>query len=313
MEYSFEPCKVTASNMNALIKEHALLSERRICELYELAVAASDFSSSLIGDGFGIYEALSLIAEGYPAISDTAKSDLINRFNKNIFSLELFDKTVFSALYVEAIKKCGIDLTEEELFDIEEKPDQTFVYVKNTFADEAYDVFSQEFSDPRVRYAKNFREALKMVSDGEVTYCLLPLEERGIRLSSISELILQGDCKINSVTPVFGFDGAADIKYALVSKHFCVPPLNKDDDRYFEIRIPSDASPSVSDVLYACERYGVTVYRVDTLPFTKDGERKKYFSIVLSGEGVDFSALIVFLTLFVPDYTAVGMYKNLEF
>ena len=313
MEYSFEPSNVTVSNMNALTKEYTFLSDRRVCELYELAEDAADFSSLLIRDGFGIYEALSLISDGYAVFSSPDKTGEDSRFGKDICVLDLTDKTVFSSLYIEAVKRRGIPLTEKELFDKEKEPDQTFVYVKNTFADEAYDVFSQEFKDPRVRYAKNFREAVKMVADGEVTYCLLPFEERGIRLASISELMFSGDYKINSVTPVFGFDGGADIKYALVSKHFSVPLINKDDDRYSEIRIPADALPSVTDVLYACEISGVTVYKVDTLSFVKDEERKKYFSIVLSGEGVDFTSLIVFLTLFVPEYTAVGMYKNLEF
>lgn len=291
MEYGFVPNAATVSNLSALADKDLTNYCRNVCELYELADDAADFTVSLIKEDFGIYEALLLIAD---ACCPT-----------NI-------KSSFSSLYTDALRKKGIPLAENQLLDCQDEDDETFVYVKNTFADEAYDVFSQEFNDPRVRYAHSFREALRMVSAGEVTYCLLPFEEQGMRLASVSELMLAGDFKISAVTPVFGADGTADIKYALVSKKLRYFDLNKDDDRYFEIRISADTSSVLSDVFSAAIAYGAQVYKINTLTLTNDGEKKKYFSMVFSGEGVDFTSLIVYLTMFVPDYVAVGMYKNIE-
>ena len=312
MEYGFIPNSATVSNLSALSDKNFTNYRRRVCELYELAEDAADFTLSLIKEDFGIYEALSLIADACFTLD--AKPDATDPIFSSfcLFSFSCLDKAEFSLLYTEALRKRGVSLSESQLLDCQNENDETFVYVKNAFADEAYDVFSQEFTDPRVRYAPNFREALRLVSSGEVTYCLLPFEEQGMRLASVSEFMLVGDYKISAVTPVFGADGGADIKYALVSKKLRSQELRKDDDRYFEIRISATGASALSDISSAATVCGAEVYKVNTLTLTNDGEKKKYFSMVFSGEGVDFTPLIVFLTMFVPDYVAVGAYKNIE-
>ena len=223
----------------------------------------------------------------------------------------IFDEAVFCTLFFEYLKNHGVSLSEKDFFAYPPN-DETFVYVKNAFADEAYDVFSQDFSDPRLKYAPSFKEAVKLVCGNIVSYCLLPIEERGVRLPTVEELIFRNDCKINSVIPVFGFDGNADLKYALVSKNIYRADYFVDDDRYFEIRIPLDCEHGLSRLAICSEELHVSIYRVNTLTFsTEDGE-KSYFSVVLKSLGGDFALLLVYLTLFLSDYIPVGIYKNLE-
>ena len=118
--------------------------------------------------------------------------------------------------------------------------------------------------------------------------------------------------KIASVTPVFGFDGMADVKYALVSKRFKIPEVAVDDDRYLEIRLRSDGQLSLSHLFSAAEMLGASVYRINTVRFDSEEGGFTYYTIVFKDVECDFSVLLVFLTLFAGSYTAIGIYKNLE-
>ncbi|MBO5315157.1 MAG: hypothetical protein J6B48_01870 [Clostridia bacterium] len=311
----FSPSEITTSNIASLSADEILISERRICEVAELACEAVRFSLELAEVGVDGFDVLSVIADGYPDVDSFVSEDSLKanrrRLEYILSGLSIMDKAHFADIYTELLAKEGRGLNEN-VFLPEVMEDETFVYVKNAYADEAYDVFSQEFSDPRVRYAGSMREAVKLVSDGVVSYCILPLEERGARLSSVTELLYRSELKINSVIPVFGMDADADIKYALVSRSFYIPKIDKGDDRYLEIRIPTDSDIGLSELLFAAGSYGVNVYRVNTLMFKTMGEQKGYYSVVFCGEDVDFTSLLTFLTLFVPEYTAVGIYKNLE-
>lgn len=307
---------VTASNMSILSRKYALDSERRVCELYELASDAADCAELLFKEGYKTYEVLGIIFEG---LSFSADVKLDEAISENVFYISSYlnsvltkDKAVFAVIFTAELKKRGIPVSETDFLN-GDLGDETIVYVKNRLADEAYDVFSQEFSNPRVSYAQSFREAARAVSSGISEYCLLPLEEKGgARLSGIASLLFSEDLKINSVTPVFGMDGSADMKYALVSSHFTVPEFDEDDDRYLEIRISAKSSEELADLISVAESLSISVYRINTVTFeTEDGDAP-YFIAVLKSSGEDFSALLVYLTLFCTSYNAVGIYKNLE-
>ena len=230
---------VTIENIASLTAEHFRISERRLCEIADLAAEAAEYYKEMLLDGVEICEFLSLISEFYPETPFAAENALdlnYSRLKASFLQLGSLDKANFSEIFFEFLKKYELLVSEGDFLP-SLKADETFVYVKNPYADEAYDVFSQEFDDPRVRYAENFREALRLVSDKTVSYALLPLEERGARLASVAELIYRSELKINSVIPVFGIDGNADMKYALISRHFSVPAPTPDDDRYLEIRM----------------------------------------------------------------------------
>lgn len=307
--------ETSMANINQLSKIQLVQHERRICEIAELAECAAKSSLEMINDGAGIFELLVMTAEEYrPDNSDIYAEALADNFDRLRFQLNrlsLMDKAYFAELYISVLHNFGVAISEGDF--LPESPSaETFVYVKNAYADEAYDVFAQDFNDPRVKYAANFKEAVRLVDNGEVTYCLLPLEERGARLATIAELLYRYELKINSVIPVFGIDGAADIKYALVSRGYTVPVRDPDDDRYLEIRLADGGAVSLSKLLTVAEAYAIRVYRVNTLAFSTEEGKKEYYSLVFSGEDVDFTTLLVFLTLFAADYTVVGIYKNLE-
>ena len=307
---------ISISNIEKLSEKQSVDSERRICEIAEIAAEAADYYAEMAREGYGVYEILSIISDGYIsaplAQHGNALEDNRPAIKEYLKRFCMQDKVIFAELFLKKLQEASFVLGENDFLH-DEPGDNTVVYVKNSLADEAYDVFSQDLSDPRVRYSATLGDAVKLVSSGEAEYALLPLEERGgARLAAVAELIFKEDLKINSVTPVFGFEGLADMKYALVSKHFTVPAILPDDDRYLEIRIKADAGVSVSELFSAAETLDAFLYRINTLTFaTEDGE-VQYFSVVFRDDGKDFSPLLVYLTLFSGAYTPIGIYKNLE-
>ena len=152
-----------------------------------------------------------------------------------------------------------------------------------------------------------------MVSSSECEYCLLPLEERGgSRLSSIAALLFSEDLKINAVIPVFGLDGMADMKYALVAKHFSVPTIENDDDRYLEIRLRADGETQLTELFSVAALFGSQIYRINTISFDTEDGTIPHYSLVFREEGRDFSLMLLYLTLFSGAYLPIGIYKNLE-
>ena len=304
------------SNLERLSREHSAVSEQRLLELYGIALPMADATRELFDSGLGAYEALSTLSEmltfGEYLSSDYNTSEHVSIVEKSISALKNTDRAYLTELYAMALAERGCRLDESHFLQTDGMP-ETFTYVRNSFSDEAYDVFSQDFTDPKVRYSQSFKECARQVSAGEVTYCLLPLEEKGgARLPTVSEIIFRNDFKINSVIPVFGPDGTADMKYALVSRSFTVPIRGREDDGYLEIRIGADQEHSLSEVISAVDYFGMSLYRVNTVTFEKEGESETYFSLVIKDCGHSFAELLTYLTLFIRDFVPVGIYKNLE-
>ncbi len=315
IEYSFTPDNKVIGNIKSLSSKQSMLEERRMSELSELAYSAAESARELNSAGMNITEILSLLSDSLDfsetEIHDDYLEDNITRLRGHAFSLSMLDKEYFSVLLFERLSSIGINVKEEDFLP-SASVNETFVYVKNSFADEAYDVFSQDFTDPRVAYAANIKEAVSMLLDGIADHCLLPLEDRGSRIRTVDELIFKGDLKINSVIPVFGLDGNADMKYCLVSKNYRISSYTNEDDRYLELRIPKDGKSSFSELISVAEGLGFETYRVNSELLSIDEGERAYFSLVFKSSGVSFVSLLVYLTLFTEDFTTLGIYKNLE-
>ena len=302
------------SNLDRLSELHGVLSEQRLLELCDIAHPMAEASISLLDDGLDGYEMLLAISENltfgeYP-ISNDNTADNIDYVKKSIDMLGRVDKAFLTEIYTRFMADKGRPITENDFLPTSTGV-ETFTYVRNSLSDEAYDVFSQEFEDPKVRYSSSFKDCARAVADGEVTYCLLPLEERGgVRLPTVSDIIFRNDFKINSVIPVFGPDGNADMKYALVSKNFTASERDSDDDGYLEIRLGADSA--LSEILWAVDYFGMSIYRVNTATFDTEGENETYFSVVIKDGGCSFAPILTYFTLFIRDFIPVGIYKNLE-
>ena len=316
VENGYPITDVNYNNLDTISKKQLELSERRITEIFELVRDSIETSRALIRDGMDIYGALSVVADGIAFDSITGNDDSLPQNEKRLSTVGNLilatDRILFCDMYAENLTFENTHLTEKHFLPSSEI-EENVVYIRNPYADEAYDVFSQELIDPRVKYVGSFKEAVRSLLDGDAGYCLLPLEERGgVRLPTVSEIIYRNDLKINSVTPVFGMDGNADMKYALVSRSFTVPSLSPDDDCYLEIRIDSGKDARLGELLCATEHFGIGLYRLNTLTFDTEEGIRSYYSIVFRKDGGSFIPLLVYLTLFTSDFVPIGIYKNLE-
>lgn len=260
-----------------------------------LLATREDIQRSLLSDD--------LPASDYPAMVKHVADDMHHK-----------EKALLVALLLEKAREKGINIREEDFLTLgDDIP--VFAYVKNTLADEAYDVITENIPDARVKYVSSFSEGARMLLGDEVGYCLFPIEEKGgLRLPTVENLLFTQNLKIRRIVPVFGFDGLADLNYALVSKSVYIEPYQREDDRYLEIHIPArDENFSLNAFLFALTLYKMHLYRIQTVSVDRGGEREDYLSLVLKTQGDDFIPILSYLALFCAKYTIVGIYKNLEY
>jgi hypothetical protein len=304
---------ISIQNLKELMSESLALYEERICEIAYVAGVIASASARLLGDGLSISDALALVSDNRSDfIGEVTRPELDTVFNTESFlsSIDDIDKATVAEILVEKLAELGFVVSERDFLPIDSGA-ETFTYVKSILADEAFDVFSQNFSDPRVAYSESFKEACFAVADGKVGYCILPLEEKGgVRLPGIYSLMLGLDLKINEVTPVFGPEGTSDMKYALIGRGFSIPEREDDTDRYLELRF--DKSTELGELFLASRKFGLSVYRINTM-YSGDSENpEEFYSIVFKDGGRGFSTLLTYLAIFFDGYTSIGIYKNLE-
>ncbi len=306
---SFEKIRENLANIS---QRESMLSERRICELYDLSELSAEAWQARTDLGLGVYDIMALLTEELSddevRIHPTAMPDSVRALEQYGRCSIPLDRAVFCEMLLSALSRRGITLTERDFLESEDASERV-AYVKNQYADEAYDVFSQDLSDPTFTYAGSIKAATDMLERGEVGYCLLPLEENNTRISSVMEIIYKRDYKINSVTPVFGFDGSANMKYALVSKGFSLSDVRAEDDRYLELHVPTEPTDQLRELISVTGYLGARVYRLNTVG--ADGALDRY-SLILERDGRDFVDVLTYLTLFTEEYIPVGIYKNIE-
>jgi hypothetical protein len=301
---------VYLDNLDALLDSAAVVYDARGMEVEEIAGLIGCRIQMLTEDGLSTLDALLYMKES----GEIPFIGFDNRYSENgytdafNFQTRFFDRASFCLSL--SSQEGGASISEVDFLN-SQTTEETVTYSRNRYSDEAYDVFSQEFTDPRVGYSADFKEAVSRVVDGSFGYCILPLEERGDRLSSMSELVVSRDLRINAVTPVFGFDGSADMKYALVSKQFTLPMRQEGDDRYLELRLDV-ARGDLSELLFAVQTFGMTVYRISSRPSYGIEGLEANLSLVIRDEGRDFAPLFLYLHLYRDDVSFVGSYKNLE-
>ncbi len=293
------------SNMTVLNARAHEAYEARVCELALYAERLASECAAMLDSGISLTEALSVIGEGIIH----AKGPLSDGIITEAFSdmLTECDKAELSRLLTLRMEERGIDFSIDVLFS--EASDKSSVrYVKNALSDEAYEVFSEEH-ELSVSYAGTFDEACRAVSDGEVGYCILPLEESGgVRSRRIIKMLLDLSLKILSITPVFGFDGRAEVKYALIGQGLRVPEISEGDEEYIDLYLRASDTEGALRLCSSLGVLGLSLVRVSQYSDTD----KQYFSLILKDAGAGFAPLITYLTVFCQDFTILGIYKNLE-
>lgn len=311
----FETSRVICSNLDSIAKEQGRLHEMALCELSLAAATIASSVSEGIAAGMSLNELMTVLSEETVLLPADPSNDTpdftVESVRKFMAQQNGIDKAAFALQLSSRLSEAGISVTESEYLDTEEQP-ETVAYVRNALSDEAFDVFSQEFSDPRVIYAQSFREACAAVADRKAGYCILPYEERGgARIPTISALVSSYDLKIIAITPVFGFEGNADMKYALIGRSFVIPECDDLTDRYLELSVSCNSNVSLGELLSAAEYMSLSVFGVYTDVSSSMGS-ESYFTLILKDGGSTFAPFLTYLCLFVGEFEPMGLYKNIE-
>lgn len=312
-EYGLYISGVSYDNLKELANLYATVSERRILELREIAELSADLFVDMTDSGFSEHEIISFLSGEFSLDSYEPSGRQLPEHTLQISAqlkgLVGFDRAAFAMAFVDVLNSREIKICERSVLP-EKESGGIVSYMKNALADEAYDVFSVELDSLPLKYADSMRSAASAVSQGDAAYCLLPLEDRGARIASVSALISAFDLKINSVTSVFGPDGSADMKYALLSRGYRIPTVEAEDDVYLEFKLTEGKTEDMAGVMNALLSFSHTVYRIGTDSDSDGGLPSVNFVIKDGGGG--FTAMLVFLALFYPTANIIGMYKNLE-
>ncbi|MBE6635689.1 MAG: hypothetical protein E7617_05780 [Ruminococcaceae bacterium] len=309
-DMDFSVNEISLSNLRELSSEIGKSYDSRLCELAFIADSVADRFSELTDSGMDAYGILTLLSE-YRILPGGADEKGARLANADFIdsSIRYTDMASFAGLILEKLASRGIEISERDFLP-EDEADELLTYVKNPLADEAFDVFSLDFDDPRVAYADSNRAACFAVADGKVGYCILPFEESGARIPGIYSMINALELKIAAVIPVFGADAAADMKYALVGRSFRIPKAGIDTDRYLEIRLSSESAVTFTAAALAAEYFGLDIFRLVTMPEGDEGAPASL--MILRDTGSGFTAFLAYLAIFAVSYSIVGIYENIE-
>ena len=78
-----------------------------------------------------------------------------------------------------------------------------------------------------------------------------------------------------------------------------------------KFRITFGKSDELSSLVFAVKYFGASLVRVDLLPFSVSGRENSY-DFIVNTDNADIRGLICFLILEYPQFTPVGIYKEIN-
>lgn len=185
-------------------------------------------------------------------------------------------------------------------------------YLKNTFSDEAYSIFSSCMEKSRVYYSDSFTEVCESVYYNRSDTCILPLEnsDEGY-LSGFYGLIRKYELKIVLTCNIEDKDGHFT-KFALLSKKLmnAMLPQKKTGERFFKISFGPFSESIVCDIIYCAEYFGEALNKIDSRPVYYS-ENGYVFDITFSGEG-DIGKIVSWLDRREIGYEINGIYRHIK-
>lgn len=303
----------TAEILSAdLLSQRAGISMRYDSRLYTLSELAKILSGrvfDMLESGLMPTEALGAIGDGVLPFDFGSHSELATNEEPRLLcrAVSLCDRVAFVELLLRRLAERGYTVGISDFFPDEELGD-TVTYLKGALADEAFDLFSEYLPGATVAYSESLREGAQALADGKASFLIAPLEERGgMRIPSVVSLINRLSLKIAAVTPVYGFMGDADMKYALLSNSFMRPALLPDDDLYLELAL--EDMTKLTETLFALESLSHEVYRLFSL---EGADGAGGITLIIRANPARVAEFISYLTVFIRDFSLVGIYKNLE-
>jgi len=181
-------------------------------------------------------------------------------------------------------------------------------YLKNAFADLAYEKFAAILPDAVVSYCDDFSGVCEEVANGRARYGILPLENSADgRLKAFHTLMRRHDLKIVLVCDVPVGEGIT--QFALLGRRVASLDCGKHRAASFlEVRLSLSRTEAFSQLLSSAAYYGLRLLRSSSA----EGEQGTEFDLLFATEASDVSAFLCYLTLEFPRFIPLGIYTKLK-
>ncbi|MCL2518481.1 MAG: hypothetical protein FWF15_07970 [Oscillospiraceae bacterium] len=293
--------EIIENNLADISRQQASLRERRLAHICDRAkYLGGQFSDKLFftSDAFReIYNEVNstIFAEDVPEFNVKATTDLMNETDN-------FDKIYLCRKLIELYSDLDINL----IFGGGEKNDR-IAYLRNSYTDTAYEIFSREIEDATVTYCADFNAVCEDVYYSRSGMCILPTENSTDgNLMRFRNLIKKYDLKIVMTCAVEAAQESVT-KFALLKKNVEYIKMKKKHPLYFEI---SAVTENLRRLLSAAENYGFKLYKIDSVPISYS-ESEYSYDIIFSSDNGELFPFICYLFLELPQFNPMGIYTHL--
>ncbi len=306
-------------NLRLLDAETASAAERRIALLYDIAsLIARD--SSLIGADDRSEHFARFIERG--VIPELAADDAKPYLGAYYTSQLLSDRITICRFLAKRLgwrsdfslaALLGEESGRFEPISASDGASPKIAYLRNSYADSAFRIFSEVIGNASVTYPGDFAAVCEEVYYGRADMCILPLDSsRDAKLISFSRLIDKYELKIILTCDVSSPDGSVTTRYALLRRSLAFPEkLDEHTERYLEVSFVPDETTALADVLLAAEDFGLKLYKVDAIPLTYSDSDFSY-DVILHCPDRAVEPFALFMALAAPQFETIGIYAHIK-
>ena len=185
-------------------------------------------------------------------------------------------------------------------------------FLRNLYTDLAFERFSEQIPRCTATYYSDFSGMCEALSYGNVTACILPLEnsEDGILLR-FYRLLDRYDLRIVMAAEIPSHEGDVVTKYGLLRRAAEIPAKSERNNLLYECNVILEKPITLSDLLLAASLYGLSMVRADARSIPNREGIPSYNLVFQVGEG-DLFSMLVFLSLQTPQFTSLGVYRILK-
>lgn len=314
-----------ARNLSVLYDRNASVTERKLAHLKEIARILSDKLPEngpvWENDSFILaYREFSQKVFGVPdGITERSPEE-----NKDRIFTDICEDAITSAIFLcsDICKLMRENETSLGFFDFFPKNTDTvfgarIAYIRNPYSETAFRIFSSVIKNPSVSYPRDFASVCEEVYYGRCRYCILPVEtsDEGA-LSGFRRLTAKYElCPVLSCS-VMTANGAQTTRFALFAKSMeRLSEKNRGEAFYkreiFSFRLDAPTEESLNKTFKALHMYKLPVITVNSSPVAWDEGRYSFEFSVECDRG-ELDAMLLFLTLEIPEYTPIGLYMQVD-
>ena len=225
----------------------------------------------------------------------------------------LCEREALLPAYVNALLSAcftgGAELTLSDFLSVTNKETARIAYMKNPYADEAYEAFSPSLSSPTASYTDSYRAACEDVATGGADFCILPYENAGGQIATIEALAERyALCRVQSCR-VFHADGTDVTHFALYGKAFL--PTDTDATCTLLYRFPYGKEDILARHFVAMSAFSVSATHISAKQ-SEDEEIPMCARVTAHAPKKTLIPFLTYLTVFVRDSVIYGLYKEKE-